>query len=552
VYFRFKILITTLCFLFSADLVYSQCTATINSFPYQESFESGTSNWVSGGINNDWAWGTPAKSVINSAGTGSKCWITGGLTASFYSFGERSWVESPCFDFTNLDRPYVSFQIFWETEKNYDGGNFQYSTDLGITWINVGTANENDNCYTSNWFNQVSISNMNGLVTNRNGWSGNIQPTSGSCNGGNGSGAWKVASHCLKILANKPSVKFRFTFGAGTTCNDFDGIAFDNFYLGVAPSLTDSIVTSCVSGRTISFSTSASECKDQWDWNFGDTISSSNNSSGKEVLHEFTSGGVFQVTLNTKGECTVDTQMTALVKILDAYTTSTPVTCNGERDGSAQVVVNFPGNGISYTWSHDVQLNTSVAFGLTPNLYQVTISEPGVCTMTLAINVSYGPDAFPEVSLGNDTSVCPGSDLNLYPGSYSTYRWHDNSTDSVFSACCRGFYSVTISNSAGCEASDSVFINEDCIHDIIIPDAFTPNGDGLNEVFSVYGSETNEFEISIFNRWGELIFYSDKREVGWDGSFKGQQAQEGFYSYLVNYSIYGNEFQRKGSVVLLR
>ena len=103
---------------------YSQCSAIINSFPYQESFEAGTANWVSLGANNDWAWGTPTKPTINSAGAGTKCWIAGGLTTSFYNLGEKSWVQSPCFDLSTIDKPYITFLVFWDTEYNYDGEKF--------------------------------------------------------------------------------------------------------------------------------------------------------------------------------------------------------------------------------------------------------------------------------------------------------------------------------------------------------------------------------------------------------------------------------------------
>ena len=80
---------------FLGEIVHSfgQCSAVVNTFPYQESFESGTGNWTSGGTNNDWVWGSPTKAVISGAGAGTKCWIAGGSSNSFYNFGERSWVQ---------------------------------------------------------------------------------------------------------------------------------------------------------------------------------------------------------------------------------------------------------------------------------------------------------------------------------------------------------------------------------------------------------------------------------------------------------------------------
>jgi gliding motility-associated-like protein len=530
----------------------SQCTTTITTFPYDEGFESGTSFWVSGGLNNDWAWGTPSKPTITGAGAGTKCWITGGLTASFYSLGERSWVESPCFDFTNLNRPYVSFLVFWETERRYDGGNFQYSLDLGTTWINVGGVNDPTNCYDQNWFNFSGITNLNSFVTNTQGWSGTVQTSSGSCNGGGGSGGWKLATHCMKTLANKPQVKFRFTFGSGTTCNDFDGLAFDDFHIGEAPAITDDFIYSCSGGRTINFRDQNPDCHNQWSWNFGDPTSPNNLANGDDVDHEFTSGGIFSVTFKTGGGCSVDTQIVKQVKIPEVSVQTTSVSCDGGSDGQAQVVVNNPGAGISYSWSQDNSLNSATAANLSATSYYVTITDPTSCTITVPVNINYGPNAFPEVYLGDDTAICLGSEFSLVPGLYSSYKWQDNSTDSFYIVKTNGIYSVEITNTSGCLASDTIYIREDCLQDIIVPNAFTPNGDGINEIFQVSGSEPAEFKIYIYDRWGEMIFSSDNRSLGWDGSVKGHPVQEGFYNYFVDYTIGRDERTKKGSIYLIR
>ncbi|HMI77574.1 MAG TPA: hypothetical protein VK484_02215, partial [Ferruginibacter sp.] len=109
-----------------------QCVAPISVFPYIEDFETSDGSWTSGGFGSDWAWGTPSKAVITGAASGTKCWIIGGLTGNSYTNGEASWLQSPCFDFSTLQYPYISFNVFWETERRFDGANFKYSTDLGF------------------------------------------------------------------------------------------------------------------------------------------------------------------------------------------------------------------------------------------------------------------------------------------------------------------------------------------------------------------------------------------------------------------------------------
>src|SRR3569832_795249 len=90
----------------SAELK-AQCGSPINSFPYTEGFEASNGGWTSGGFGNDWQWGTPLKPVINAAGGGNKCWLIGGLTGSSYTNGEASWLQSPCFDFSSLQYPFI-------------------------------------------------------------------------------------------------------------------------------------------------------------------------------------------------------------------------------------------------------------------------------------------------------------------------------------------------------------------------------------------------------------------------------------------------------------
>ena len=200
------------CLFCTSQKATAQCATPINIFPYTEGFETTNGNWTPGGTASDWAWGTPAKSVITGAASGANCWIVGGLTGNVYNNGERSWLQSPCFDFTTLQYPYIAFSVFWEMERKFDGAGFQYSTDLGITWVNVGSVSEPANCLNSNWFNFSPITNMNGLATVRDGWSGNIQSTSGSCLGGGGSCHWVHANHRVPGLAGVPNVHLRFVF----------------------------------------------------------------------------------------------------------------------------------------------------------------------------------------------------------------------------------------------------------------------------------------------------------------------------------------------------
>jgi hypothetical protein len=287
------------------NLVLAQCATPITSFPYTEGFESGPANWFSGGINDDWAWGSPNKSLIQSAGGGSSCWVTGGLNGSFYSFGQRSWVQSPCFDFSLVSYPFVSFKIWWESENIYDGTTFQYSIDNGITWLNVGTDSDPVNCLNENWFNQNNITALTNLASPKHGWAGTMLPTSGSCNGGNGISSWVTAKHCMTNLSGQPQVIFRFAFGSGTICNAFDGFAFDDVYIGEAPpNQTDFSYNCTTNSLEYQFQAIGALCPDTYSWNFGDPASGVNNTSNiPNPVHQFSAPGSYTVSLNETGPC---------------------------------------------------------------------------------------------------------------------------------------------------------------------------------------------------------------------------------------------------------
>ncbi len=85
-----------------------------------------------------------------------------------------------------------------------------------------------------------------------------------------------------------------------------------------------------------------------------------------------------------------------------------------------------------------------------------------------------------------------------------------------------------------------------------IPDAFTPNGDGINDTFGISGEAVKDFTMKIYNRWGELVFESADASRQWDGSFKGQIVPQGVYVYqLTAQAPTGEHAYRKGTITVV-
>lgn len=199
---------------------------------YLENFDTTfvAQGWLTGGENSSWAWGIPSDSLINDdSGGGGAAWVTdlGGV----YNTNEDSWVHSPCFDLTEIKRPYLQFDFRSLTRALADGAvlqyNYQNTTDDETDWIRVDAPND-----TENWYNGSGIaSNPGNQSVLQRGWTGLIDTT-----------AWRTTVIALddviqSIPANRRDrVRFRFAFSSlaqqSTIQPQFEGFAFDNFEIG--------------------------------------------------------------------------------------------------------------------------------------------------------------------------------------------------------------------------------------------------------------------------------------------------------------------------------
>lgn len=122
-------------------------------------------------------------------------------------------------------------------------------------------------------------------------------------------------------------------------------------------------------------------------------------------------------------------------------------------------------------------------------------------------------------------------------------------------------YTVTSFDANGCIATDSVAVTVLLYDDlsVFVPNAFTPNNDGLNDFLFVYGSDIAEIvNFSVFDRWGGLVYHRsnippDAEHMGWDGTINGNPAQEGVYAYLIEVRFsFGGVKAVKGNSAVLR
>lgn len=504
-----------LAMLFSLVNGMAQCTSTINTFPYIENFETSAA-WTSGGptnsagtVVNTWAWGTPNKPVINSAGSGQKCWVIGGLTGLTYGTGERSYIKSPCFDFTNLAHPYITFLVFWESEWKYDGALLQYSTNGGTSWQNLGSVNDAVDCLDSNWYNHNPIAGLGSqtltgttypaFTTTQDGWCGNIQSTSGSCQGGNGSGGWVLARHCMSALAGLPSVTFRFAFGAGTTCNTFNGFAIDSVCVREAPANTADFTYSCVNTNTLSFAGITTLCPNAYSWDFGDPGSgASNTSSSITPSHTFSAPGAYSVTFKDSGGCNAAGSITKTIHVIGVTTNVIAPGCTG--GGSAIAVVTGSAAPYTYAWNTAPGQSTDTAINLPQGNYTVTVTSAGACSATASASVTSPAglshtDVVIPASCGNSNGSVVVHETGGSPG--YTFTWSAPAVDSAAINLAPGSYSVTITDQSGCRDSLTAVISNS--------GSLQANVNPVKEV-SCFGGSDGSAYVSVSGATGAVTY----------------------------------------------
>lgn len=225
-------------------------------------------------------------------------------------------------------------------------------------------------------------------------------------------------------------------------------------------------------------------------------------------------------------------------------------------DTSFQLKLQAPFNpGFSYTWQDGSSGNSYLA--QRPGTYQVTVSNPG-CSVTDDIVVK-GYLLRPD--LGEDTVVCAGEPfskrLSVEVPDGASVVWSTGSTSPAITVTQPGTYKIKMTQEI-CTGSDEMVISQeicDCI--TFVPDAFSPNGDGRNDVFRpivAQGCEITGYRLDVYDRWGKLVFNTRKTLGGWDGTYAGTKAELGVYMFTVSYEkgTKGKLFSRKGNVTLVR
>jgi gliding motility-associated-like protein len=192
-------------------------------------------------------------------------------------------------------------------------------------------------------------------------------------------------------------------------------------------------------------------------------------------------------------------------------------------------------DAISYLWNDGE--TTPVREIVLPGKYVVSVMDRFCSRITMdSVNVTVA--GIPETLLPADTTLCIGEDLTLKvnAGIGNNIRWQDGSTGSTFKVTGPGIYTVTVFNECGSVSDQIAVTYKPCEAKPQFPTGFTPNGDGHNDIFKpVVRGPMYDYDLRIYNRWGELIFLSKDQKNGWDGRYKGALVENGTYVWMLTY-----------------
>ncbi len=207
--------------------------------------------------------------------------------------------------------------------------------------------------------------------------------------------------------------------------------------------------------------------------------------------------------------------------------------------------------GLTYNWNTGAVTPSVRITG--PGTYFVTVVAENGCVAedSILVEAIYPP----EIDMPTDTFLCTGKALQLNPVvRYPDITgWSDGYTSVSRKITESGSYTLHVSNSCGAATATVVITNNSC--ELKMPDAFTPNGDGRNDVFRIPPNLLwleEPVRLRIFNRWGEQVFEGNTKQSGWDGNHKDYQAPAGIYMYLLEYEQYGKRQHLKGDLHLIR
>ncbi len=248
----------------------------------------------------------------------------------------------------------------------------------------------------------------------------------------------------------------------------------------------------------------------------------------------------------TAGQCIVTDTVQVDFLNIDFDLGDDKLLCEGEK-----TILDASVENASYLWQDGSTDPTYTATN--PGTYWVQVGESG-CLKSDTIEISY--QFRPDSILPDYEFICENEAIWLEPPlADASFIWNDGSQNSKLRVIRPGDYRITVLIN-GCAFEDAISLRpcESCLY---VPNAFSPDGNGINDEFRSYPAcELFNFQMKVFDRWGNLLFESSNPKTGWNGRLKGKKLQPGTYAWWVSYEIVNNgkriPLSQKGELYLMK
>lgn len=211
------------------------------------------------------------------------------------------------------------------------------------------------------------------------------------------------------------------------------------------------------------------------------------------------------------------------------------------------------GNYSSYNWQDG---STSSSYTVSSiGTYYVTVTDIHQCKGSDTVRIVQML-SLPASFLPADTAICNYGTLLIQPtGNYSKYNWSNNASTSSINISAPGIYWLRATDANNCTGVDSILVQpKECLTGFYIPTAFTPDGNGQNDYFKPFiGGIVKQYQFTIYDRWGNVVFTTKDLLTGWNGIYKGAALDANVYAWKCTYQLEGGTVKNeKGTVILIR
>lgn len=263
----------------------------------------------------------------------------------------------------------------------------------------------------------------------------------------------------------------------------------------------------------------------------------------------------YSVTASSGNGCTSSGTFT--VSVTGAITAI--VACQDVCGGSSAILT--ASGGSNYLWSTGAVTNSITVSPAAATTYSV-VASAGSCTDTASCTVNVFPA--PVISVFSDTTIPSSGSATLTATGGTSYLWSNGATGNVISVSpvVTTQYSVTVTDGNGCTSVGYVTVTVDNPCDfsktgeLFVPNAFSPNDDGENDVLQIYYGNINCLErvvLNIYDRWGEKIFEASELNPVWDGTYKGRKLNPATFTFFLKATlINGDEIIKRGNISLMK